>query len=164
MRAASAKRTMGGMKTAQDDEIKQLKEQVRQEHGLYLRALADFDNYRRRIEREQANAASSGKREIILALLEILDGFELALQHAEDAPSSLSEGIKAVYRRLLTLLEQQKVEPIRSLGEAFDPRIHEAIDSSPSDQYQPGTVIEEIQRGYRRGDDLLRPARVRVAA
>jgi len=152
------------METAQDDEIKQLQEQVRQEHALYLRALADFDNYRRRMERDQATAASSGKREIILALLEVLDGFELALQHEKDAPSSLSEGIRAIYRRLLTLLEQQKVEPIRSLGEAFDPRIHEAIDSSPSDQYQPGTVIEEVQRGYRRGDDLLRPARVRVAA
>jgi molecular chaperone GrpE len=164
MRASLAKRTRVGMETAQNDEITQLREQVRQEHGLYLRALADFDNYRRRIDREQANVALSGKREIILALLDVLDGFELALKHTEDAPSSLSEGIKAIYRRLLTLLEQQKVEPIRSLGEAFDPRIHEAIDSAPSEQHQPGTVIEEIQRGYRRGDELLRPARVRVAA
>lgn len=152
------------MEKAQDDEINRLKEQVRAEHGLYLRALADFDNYRRRIEREQGDAASRGKREIIIALLEVLDGFDLALQHTEGTPSSLSQGIKAIHRRLLTLLEQQNVEPIRSLGEAFDPRIHEAIDSSPSDEYKPGTVIEEIQRGYRRGDDLLRPARVRVAA
>lgn len=152
------------METAQDDKLKQLEEQVRQEHELYLRALADFDNYRRRIERDRASTASSGKREILLGLLEVLDGFELALQHAEDAPSPLTEGIKAIYRRFLTLLEQQKVEPIRSLGESFDPRLHEAIDSSPSDQYEPGTVIEEIQRGYRRGDELLRPARVRVAA
>jgi molecular chaperone GrpE len=152
------------METAQDDKVKQLEEQVRQEHELYMRALADFDNYRRRIERERANTASSGKREIILALLQVLDGFELALQHAEDAPSSLAEGIKAIYRRLLSLLEQQKVEPIRSLGETFDPRLHEAVDSSPSDRYQPGTVIEEVQRGYRLGDELLRPARVRVAA
>jgi molecular chaperone GrpE len=152
------------METAQDDKLKQLEEQVRQEHELYLRALADFDNYRRRIERDRASTASTGKREILLGLLEVLDGFELALQHAEDAPSPLTEGIKAIYRRFLTLLEQQKVEPIRSLGESFDPRLHEAIDSSPSDQYEPGTVIEEIQRGYRRGDELLRPARVRVAA
>ncbi len=152
------------METPQDDEIRQLKEQVRQEHELYLRALADFENYRRRIDRERANTASSGKREIILALLEVLDGFELALQHAGDGSSSLTEGLRAIYRRFLTLLEQQKVEPIRSLGETFDPRIHEAVDSSPSDQYEPGTVIQEIQRGYRLGDELLRPARVRVAA
>lgn len=152
------------MEAPQDDEIKELKEQVRQEHELYLRALADFDNYRRRIERENANAASSGKREILLALLEVLDGFELAVQHAEKERSPLSEGIRAIYRRFLTLLEHQKVEPIQSLGEAFDPRVHEAIESSPSDQHQSGTVIQELQRGYRRGDELLRPARVRVAA
>ena len=152
------------METAKDEEINRLKEQVREEHGLYLRALADFDNYRKRIEREQTDAAANGKRDIIISLLEVLDGFELALQHTKGAPSSLSDGIKAIYRRLLSLLEQQKVEPIQSLGEPFDPRIHEAIDSSPSDQYEPGTVMEEIQRGYRRGDDLLRPARVRVVA
>jgi molecular chaperone GrpE len=152
------------METVQDDEIKQLKEQVRKEHELYLRALADFDNYHRRIERERDNIASSGKREIILGLLEVLDSFELALQHAEAAPSSLTEGIRAIYRRFLALLEHQEVKPIQSLGEAFDPRVHEAIDSSPSDQYEPGTIIEEVQRGYRRRDEMLRPARVRVAA
>jgi molecular chaperone GrpE len=156
--------TAADMETAQDDEIKQLKEQLRQEHELYLRALADFDNYRRRMEYDRAITASTGKREILLALLEVLDGFELALRHAEDAPSSLTEGIKSIYRQFLTLLEKQNVEPIRSVGETFDARIHEAVDSSPSDQYEPGTVLEEIQRGYHLGDELLRPARVRLAA
>ncbi len=151
------------METTQNDEIEQLKEQVRQEHEMYLRALADFDNYRRRVERERTSAASSGKREMILALLELLDSFERALQHIEDAPPSLAEGLKAIYRRLLNLLEQQGVSPIQSLGEPFNPRIHEAIDSVRTDEYKPGTVMEEVQRGYRWGDELLRPARVRVA-
>ncbi|HZQ54887.1 MAG TPA: nucleotide exchange factor GrpE [Bryobacteraceae bacterium] len=151
------------METTQNDEIEQLKEQVRQEHEMYLRALADFDNYRRRVERERTSAASSGKREIVLALLELLDSFERALQHIEDAPPSLAEGLKAIYRRLVNLLEQQGVSPIQSLGEPFDPRTHEAIDSVRTDEYEPGTVIEEVQRGYRLGDELLRPARVRVA-
>ncbi|MFZ0595118.1 MAG: nucleotide exchange factor GrpE [Bryobacteraceae bacterium] len=150
------------METTQN-EIEQLKEQVRQEHEMYLRALADFDNYRRRVERERTSAASSGKREMILALLELLDSFERALQHLEDAPPSLAEGLKAIYRRLLNLLEQQGVSPIQSLGEPFNPRIHEAIDSVRTDEYKPGTVMEEVQRGYRWGDELLRPARVRVA-
>jgi len=161
---------MTDMETAQDDKIKQLEERVReldarvrQGHDLYLRALADFDNYRRRIDRERTSGASSGKREIILPLLEVLDGLDLALQHA-DASSSLTEGIRAIQRRFLSLLEQQKVESIRSVGEAFDPRVHEAVDSVHSDQHPSGTVIEEVQRGYRLGDDLLRPARVRVAA
>lgn len=144
-------------------EIERLKEQLRQEHEMYLRALADFENYRKRVESESRSAAQKGKREIILSLLELADGFELALQHVDDAPSSLSEGLKAIYRRLQNLLERQGVMPIDSLGEKFDPRLHEAIDSLRSEKHEPGTVIEEIQRGYRLGDALLRPARVRVA-
>jgi molecular chaperone GrpE len=151
------------METVQRDEIDQLKEQVRQEHEMYLRALADLDNYRRRVERDRTSAASSGKREILLSLLELLDGFELALRHIEDAPPSLVEGLKAIYRRFVNLLEQQGVTPIQSSGGPFNPRVHEAIDSVRSDRYEPGTVVEEVQRGYRWSDELLRPARVRVA-
>lgn len=151
------------MEVIQNGEIEQLKEQVRQEHEMYLRALADFDNYRRRVERQRASAAFSGKREIILSLLDLVDSFELALQHIGDAPPPLAEGLKAIYRRLLTLLEEQGVTPIDSVGEPFNPHLHEAIDSVRSDKYEPGTVVQEMQRGYRWGEDLLRPARVRVS-
>ncbi len=151
------------METIQNDEIAQLKEQVRQEHEMYLRALADFDNYRRRVERERASATSSGKREIVLSLLDLLDSFERALEHMEEVPPSLAEGLKAIYRRLLNLLEQQGVTPVESVGEPFNPHVHEAIDSIRTDKYEPGTVMEEVQRGYRQSGELLRPARVRVA-
>jgi molecular chaperone GrpE len=153
----------GPVTAAETPEIDQLKEQLRQEHEMYLRALADFENYRRRVESERASAAQRGKREIIVSLLELVDSFELALQHADGAPAGLSEGLKAVYRRLQNLLERQGVTPIQSLGQTFDPRLHEAIDSVRSDKYDPGTVVEEIQRGFRWGVELLRPARVRVA-
>ena len=151
--------------TAADEapEVERLKEQLRHEHEMYLRALADFDNYRRRVERERGSAAAAGRREIVLSLLEVVDSFELALQHIEDAPASLSEGLKTIYRKLLSLLERQGVTPIQSLGETFDPRLHEAIGSMRSDEHKPGTVVEEVQKGYRWGDELLRPARVRVA-
>ena len=160
------------METTQNDstvtgtgsaEIERLKEQLRQEHEMYLRALADFENYRKRVDSERTSAAQRGKREIILSLLELMDSFELALQHADDAPSSLSEGLKAIYRRLRNLLEREGVTPVESLGAKFDPRLHEAIDSVRSEEHEPGTVVEELQRGYRWGDELLRPARVRVA-
>jgi molecular chaperone GrpE len=144
-------------------EIERLKEDVRREHEMYLRALADFDNYRRRVERERGNAVSSGTREIILSLLDLLDSFELALQHAGSATPSLSEGLKTIHRKLLNLLERQGITPIQSLGQAFDPRFHEAIDSVRSDDHESGIVVEEVQKGYRWGDELLRPARVRVA-
>ena len=144
-------------------EIERLKEEVRREHDMYLRALADYDNYRRRIERERATAARSGKREIILQLLEVLDGFDRALQHVDDAPSSVSEGLQLLHRKLLSLLEAQGVTPLQSLGETFNPELHDAIGTVKSEDVEPGTVAEEMQRGYRWGDDLLRPARVRVA-
>jgi molecular chaperone GrpE len=153
-----------GVKAATEStEIQQLQEQLREEHKMYLRALADFENYRRRVESERASTARREKREIVLSLLELLDGFELALQNVGDAPPSWTEGVKTIYRKLQNLVERQGITPIQSVGEKFDPRLHEAIESVRSDKYEPGTVIEEVQSGYRWGDELLRPARVRVA-
>jgi molecular chaperone GrpE len=155
----------GGTATgAEGPEVETLKEQLRREHEMYVRALADFDNYRRRVESERTAAAQRGKREIILSLLELVDSFELALQHIDDAPRSLAEGLKAIYRRLQHLLEREGVTPLQSVGQPFDPRLHEAIESVRSETSEPGTVVEEVQRGYRWGDELLRPARVRVAS
>jgi molecular chaperone GrpE len=148
---------------AESSEIERLKEELRHEHEMYLRALADFDNYRRRVERERAHSARSGKREILVSLLEVLDSFDRALRHRREAPSSVSEGLQAIHRKLLGLLEAEGVTPLKSLGETFDPQLHEAVGSAESDQYEPGAVLEEVQRGYRWGEELLRPARVRVA-
>ena len=144
-------------------EIERLKEEVRREHDMYLRALADHDNYRRRVERERASAARSGKREVILSLLEVIDGFDRALQHISDAPASVVEGVEALQRKLLGVLQAQGVTPLQSVGETFNPELHDAIGTVQSEELEPNTVAEELQRGYRWGDDLLRPARVRVA-
>jgi len=151
--------------TAGDEpsEVERLKEELRREHDLYLRALADYDNYRRRVERDRSAAARSGKRELILQLLEVLDDFDRALQHVDDAPSSVSEGLQLLHRKLLGMLEAQGITPLQSLGETFNPELHDAIGSVESEEVEPGTVAEEMQRGYRWGDDVLRPARVRVA-
>jgi molecular chaperone GrpE len=151
--------------TASDEasEIERLREEARREHEMYMRALADFDNYRRRVERDRETATQSGKRALILSLLEVLDSFEAALQHAGGAPSSMAAGIQAIYRKLLSVLEAQGVTQFRSMGTPFDPEHHEAIGSVPSTDYLPGTVVEELQPGYRWGDQVLRPARVRVA-
>jgi len=141
-----------------------LTEELRREHDLYLRAMADFANYRKRVERERAAEARSGKREVILPLLEVVDGFDRALNHIGDAPSAMSEGLQAIHRNLLGLLEAQGVTPLKSVGEPFDPQLHDAIGLVASEDYPRGTVAEDIQRGYRWGDEILRPARVRVAA
>jgi molecular chaperone GrpE len=143
-------------------EIAQVKEELRREHDLYLRAMADFENYRRRIERDRASAVRSGKREIVLPLLEILDGFDRALQHTNDAPLSVTEGLFALRRQLLRLLEAQGIAPLESVGQPFNPELHDAIGVVQTEEVEPGAVAEELQRGYRWGNDVLRPARVRV--
>jgi molecular chaperone GrpE len=152
-------------RTAGDDssEVERLKQELQREHEMYLRALADYDNYRRRTERERSLAARSGKREIILSLLDVLDGFDRALQHMRDAPSSISEGVEALHRKFVSLLQAQGVTPMLAVGEVFDPEVHDAIGSVESEDVEPGAVAEEVQRGYRWGDEVLRPARVRVA-
>lgn len=147
-----------------DPEREQLKADLRREHDMYLRALADFDNYRRRVERDRAKTAASGKRDLILPLLEVLDGFDRALPYLSAAPPAVAEGVQAIHRRLLDLLEAQEVTPLKTVGEQFDPALHEAIGAVESNNHHPaGTVVDDVQRGYRLGDELLRPARVRVA-
>jgi molecular chaperone GrpE len=140
-----------------------LKQELSREHEIYLRNLADFENYRRRVERERASVAQAGKREMALSLLDVLDDFERALEHMDEAPASVSAGLSAIYRRLAGLLESQGVIPFESVGRPFDPALHEAAGSVKSDEQEPGVVLEELRRGYRWGEELLRPARVRVA-
>lgn len=146
------------------EEIERLKAELQREHERLLRALADFENYRRRVERDRASAARSGKRDVLLRLLDVLDGFDRALGHLDAAPpSSIRAGVQALHRKLLGALQAEGVSPMESLGATFDPRFHEAIGTMASDRVESGAVVEELQRGYRWGEDVLRPARVRVA-
>lgn len=147
----------------ESSEIARLQEELRREHDMYLRALADFENYRRRVERDRSTAARSGKRDVILPLLDVLDGFDRALSHIGAEPSSVAQGLQALHRKLLALLEAHGVTPFQSVGEVFNPELHDAIGSVESDDFESGAVAEEAQRGYRWGKDVLRPARVRVA-
>src|ERR1700728_3362022 len=151
------------MMPTETTELERLQEELRTEHEMYLRALADFDNYRRRVERESIHTARSGKREIILSLLDVLDGFDRAFQHAEKNQSALWEGLQAIHRKLLAVLQAQGIAPFESVGKAFNPELHEAIAAGAANGHPSGTVVDDVQRGYRWGDEVLRPARVRVA-
>jgi len=148
---------------AEGAEQDRLKAELSREHALYLRTLADFDNYRRRIERERAGADHVGKRDLVLPLLEVLDDFDRALEHLGDVPEWASSGFDAIYRRLNSILQAQGIVPYASLGERFDPVRHEAVGLTESQDVEPGIVVTELNRGYCWGDEVLRPARVRVA-
>ena len=144
-------------------EIERLRDELRREHELYLRALADCDNYRKRVERDQAKAIRSGKRELLLGILETLDEFQRAFNHAEQKSESLLQGVELIYRLLRNRINAEGVVQFRSEGEAFDPKLHEAVGTVSGGQFVPGTIVDEVRSGYQWGDDVLRPARVIVA-
>jgi molecular chaperone GrpE len=141
-------------------EVERLRQELDREHQMYLRALADFDNYRRRVEQERATVSRREKRTLILSLLDLLDNFDRALEHTGQ-DSAASEGLRAIHRQLQSMLESEGITSFRSVGETFDPAIHEAVGSDTNGD--PGRVTQELLRGYRWGGELLRPARVRVA-
>jgi molecular chaperone GrpE len=150
-------------------EIKSIREELERERELRMRALADFDNYRKRVERERGAAGRSGKRAIILALLDVMDDFDRALEHAGQSPGAVVEGLRAVHKRLADALKAQGVTPIESVGRQFDPMRHEAVGaieagvSGEGIMLEPGAVTDETRRGYLWDGEVLRPARVHVA-
>ncbi len=141
----------------------QLREELRREHEISIRNLADFANYHRRTKRERTQAVQAGKRELIGELLSVVDDFERALAFTQPEPQSISEGMQAIYRRLTNLLTAQGVTAFASLGKQFDPTQHEAIGVVEHTGKESGVIVEELRRGYRWGDELLRPAQVCVA-
>jgi molecular chaperone GrpE len=148
---------------AEPAEFELLKAEISREHDRYLRILADFDNYRRRVERERAVSAHAGKRELILPLLEVLDDFDRAMEHLGDVPEWASSGFEAIYKRLNGILQSQGIVSYESVGDSFDPVRHEAVGLAEDQDVEPGTVVAELNRGYCWGAEVLRPARVRVA-
>jgi molecular chaperone GrpE len=141
-------------------------EEVRRERDALqdrlLRTAAEFDNYRKRMDRERRDLAEYTAGEAIKDLLPIIDNLERALQAAaQDDP--LRKGVELIHKQMLEILRRRGVTPIEALGTDFDPNVHEAVTQEESEQHREGEVMEELQRGYKVGDRLLRPAMVKVA-
>jgi molecular chaperone GrpE len=131
----------------------------------WRRAQAELSNARKRFDRQRAETYTRATADLVGRLLPILDDFERALDNVPEAiaQDSWFEGLHLVQRKLLGLLEQFKVEAIEALGQPFDPNLHEAIMQEPNDEYDSGTVCRELQKGYRLGDQVIRPSLVYVA-
>ena len=133
-------------------------------HDRLLRATAEFDNYRKRIERERREYADHAVVNLLLELLLVVDDFDLALTvDAGDGAGAYRKGIELIAAKLHELLRKQRVKPIEALGADFDPNIHQAVMHEASPGHRDGEVIEELRRGYMLVDRLLRPAMVKVA-
>jgi molecular chaperone GrpE len=128
-----------------------------------LRRRAEFENYRKRVERDRASSALEAEAALLKQLLGTVDNLERALQ-AEDTGTSLREGVALTHRELTTQLESLGVTAIEPLGERFDPAAQQAILHEPAPGFEPGTVSEVFRKGYRYRDRLLRPALVKVAS
>jgi molecular chaperone GrpE len=134
---------------------------------LLLRARADFDNYRKRVERDRSEQAELAAEDVLRDLLPIVDDFERALAAPVDAASGVEayrRGVELIHRQILDLLRQRGVTPIEALGSEFDPHRHQAVTYEPVPGHREGEVIEEYRRGYVLGSRLLRPSMVKVAA
>ena len=130
----------------------------------YLRAAADLENLRKRQKREMDDVRLESKGRVLKEMLPVVDNLERAIEHAtsQAGTNPIVEGVQLVLRQFLTAFERLDVTPIEAGGQPFDPNLHEAISQQESDQ-APGTVVQVLQRGYKSGDRLLRPALVVVA-
>jgi molecular chaperone GrpE len=145
------------------DEVDRLRRALDEEQQRTLRVLADLDTIRRRAAREHEAARREGRRAALLPLLPVLDTLERALA-AGSTDRAFYDGVAATHRLFLGALREAGAEPIESVNRPFDPTVHEAVATVLADQVEPGTVVRELRRGWRLGDELLRPAQVVVAA
>jgi molecular chaperone GrpE len=128
----------------------------------WQRAVADFSNYRKRLDRENVEIYQNAVAEIVRRYLPILDDLERALaSRPQDLP--WADGVELIYRKLQAILEAEGLKRIEAEGQLFDPTIHEAISQEPSSEVESGKVIAVVQNGYRLGERVVRPALVRVA-
>ena len=151
-------------------ELKRLEGEVKELKDSLARRQADFENYRKRMERERSETYNRVVADIAGKLLPVLDNLKRALETEASIEASESDefrhflsGVDLIYKQLNGVLDALGVKPVLAEGEHFDPHLHEAVVTEPTDDYEPDTVIQEIVRGFRIGDKLIRPALVKVA-
>ena len=155
---------------AEETRAESPEEQILRLEDLRLRAVAELDNYRKRTARQFEELLRTANDRVLVDLLEVVDSFERALEHAGENSESRKEdsgsfeaGIKLIYTQLIDLLKKYDVRPMEALGQPFDPNKHEALMQAPSDEYENGTVATELVKGYMISDRVLRHSKVSVS-
>jgi len=145
-------------------EVKKLATDLEELRQTLLRRQADFDNYRKRIEKERTEDSKRAMARVIESLIPVVDGFEHALAaHREAEYESYRKGFELIYKQMLDNLTRLGVKRIEPVGKAFDPHLHQAMDRAETTEYPDGTILEVFQPGYEFHGRVLRPAMVRVA-
>lgn len=165
---------MGGPEVAElvasRAELKRLEGEVKELRDSLARRQADFENYRKRMERERSDTYNHLVVDLATKLLPVLDNLKRALDTEASVEASESDefrhflsGVDLIYKQLNGVLDALGVKPVVAEGEKFDPHLHEAVVTEPTDEFEPDTVMQEIVRGFRVGDKLIRPSLVKVA-
>lgn len=146
-------------------ELQEAKALADENYQRYLRAQADFDNFRRRTTKEKEDLAKFASMKLVSDLVPVLDNFEraIAANTAEDANESFAKGVDMIYRQFLGVLEQEGLAAMNAVGQPFNPELHQAVMQVESDEYEEGIVVEELQKGYTLKERVLRPAMVKVS-
>lgn len=148
-----------------DDKLKELQEKYDTLNQQYLRLAADFDNYRKRQAQEREDLLKYGAENALKKLIEVLDNFERgekALANVEDC-KQVKDSFNLVHKQVIETLNKLGLETIDTNGQSFDPNFHEAVMQTPTNEYPENTIINELQKGYKLGDKVLRPSLVNVA-
>jgi len=145
------------------DEIVELRKERDSLHDRLLRQAAEFDNYRKRVDRERKDSAQFAAIDFVEELLPVIDDFERALQIEAPGADSYRQGLEIIQRALMDMLRKRGVTPIEAVGTTFDPQVHQAVAYEEAPDRRDGEVMEQFTRGYRLGDKLIRPAMVKVA-
>ena len=138
-------------------------EKIDELNARILRLTADYDNFRKRALRDKDDVRQYANQDLLEKLLPVLDNFEMAISAVKDADPSIKDGVQMIYDQLLNVLKDSGMEPIDAIGMQFDPNFHEAISQEESAEVEEGKVIQQVQRGFRLQDRLVRAARVVVA-
>ena len=149
---------------AEHEETRRLKAEVAHLREMYLRKLAEFDNYRKRVDRERQELRRTAAEGLVSELLPVLDNFERAVQHAEESdPAAFREGVAMIARQFADILQRSGLETIDPTGQLFDPEQHEAVQRIEGSEYPTGSVVGVFSKGYLFGGRMIRPAMVAVA-
>lgn len=146
-------------------EVKRLQDLADEYQGRALRAQADFDNFRRRTQKEKEELAQYATSKLVTELLSVLDNFERALVTTPSSPESEAfvKGVNMIFRQLDGVLKSEGLTAMETVGQPFNPEYHQAIMQVESEEYEEGIVTEEVQKGYLLKDKVLRPAMVKVS-
>jgi len=145
-------------------EVSDLQRERDDYHDRWLRKSAEFDNYRKRVERERREQGEQTVNDLLLDVLSVVDDFDRALTvDAGEGGAAYRKGVELIHAKLYDLLRKYGVRPMEAVGADFDPNLHQAVMHEESAEHRDGEVIDELRKGYMIGDRLLRPAMVKVA-